>query len=414
MNIHRVISTINSFNNLGRNSQTNGINRLAFTHNERLAALKFSMYCQELGMKVYFDEIGNVIARKEGKNDSLPPVVIGSHIDTVPEGGQYDGLLGVVAGLEVVRHMNEHNIVTDHPIEIIAFSCEESSRFNVATIGSKFLCGLLDENDMKQIKDKNGETLLEVVRTMTSTGINHTAYHHKGSMKAFLELHIEQGPILENKNKDVGIVSHIAAPHRFKINLKGTTSHSGSTPMPMRKDALVCGAEIVVAIETIANQFHMDGIVATVGGINVHPNTMNAIAGDVTLLVDVRGIDTDKRIQTVNMILEEVETITATRAINYNIEPLGQDHPVKLSDKIAQISEDNAKRLKLSYRHMFSGAGHDAMHLARICPTSMIFIPCKNGISHSPKEDVTKEQIENGVNLLIATTIEIASEQTVL
>lgn len=409
MNIHRVISTINSFNNLGRNQQTGGINRLAYTHNERLAALKFSMYCQELGMQVHFDEIGNVIARRDGLDNTLPPVVIGSHIDTVPEGGQYDGLLGVVGALEFVRHLHDMNITTDHPIEIIAFSCEESARFNVATIGSKFLCGKLDEDDMKRIKDNDGMTLYEVIGSMTSTTMTRSAYR-KGSMKAFLELHIEQGPILENKQKDIGVVTHIAAPQRFKVHLKGVTSHSGSTPMPMRRDALAAAAEITLAIERIAFDYHQQGIVGTVGGMKIQPNTMNAIAGDVSLLVDVRGIDTDIRTTTVNKIMEAIDEITTKRDIHYEVEPLGLDHPTALSEQIATITEQHAAQLNLSSRRMFSGAGHDAMHLAKICPTSMIFIPCKDGISHNPKESVTEKQIENGIQVLIQTALTLASK----
>lgn len=407
MNIHRILSTLNSFNNLGISTKLDGINRLAFTHNERLAALKFSMYCQELGMTVYFDKVGNVIARRDGKYNDLPPVVIGSHIDTVPEGGQYDGLLGVVGALEVVRHLNDINFITDHPIEIIAFSCEESARFNVATIGSKYLCGMLNEEDMKTIQDKDGQTLLDVVQSMTSTEPRKAP--HTDKMKAFLELHIEQGPILENKNKEIGIVTHIAAPERFKVKLTGTTSHSGSTPMPMRKDAMTCAAEIILQVERIANNYHHDGIVATVGGVNVTPNTMNAVPGDVQLLIDVRGIDKDVRTTVVNEIMTQIHTITSTRNIHVNIDSLGQDTPVALSEKIADIIEEKAKLQKRTYHKMFSGAGHDAMNMAHLCPTSMIFIPCKDGISHSPQESVTTQQIENGISILIDTTIEVAS-----
>lgn len=414
MNMHRILSTLNSFNNLGISTQLDGINRLAFTHNERLAALKFSMYCQELGMSVYFDKVGNVIARKDGKNNDLPPVVIGSHIDTVPEGGKYDGLLGVVGALEVVRHLNDLNIVTDHPIEIIAFSCEESSRFNVATIGSKYLCGMLNEEDMKTLKDKDGQTLLEVVQTMTSTDSSSNINHDNNHMKAFLELHIEQGPILEKKEKDIGIVTHIAAPNRLKVTLKGQTSHSGSTPMPLRKDALACGAEIIMAVETIGNEYHQDGTVATVGGIHVTPNTMNAVAGDVTLLIDIRGIDKDVTNTVSKKILEQIDEITKRRDIQSTVDSLGQDTPVKLSEEIATIIEEKVKAQKLSYRFMFSGAGHDAMNMAQFCPTSMIFIPCKDGISHSPLESVTNQQIENGISVLIDTAVELASASTKL
>nr|WP_315295934.1 M20 family metallo-hydrolase [Mammaliicoccus lentus] len=408
MNIKRVLSTLETFNQYGRNDDTGGINRIAFTHQERLSALKFSMLCQQEGMNVYFDFMGNVIARRSGKYNDLPAVVIGSHIDTVIEGGEYDGLLGVVAALEVVRHLNDYNIETDHPIEIVAFTVEESTRFNQATLGSKYFCGFLTKSQMEQIKDNNDETLLNVVQSLKQD-VSTTVVPRKNSdMKAFLELHIEQGPILQNKGKDIGIVTHIAAPHRFKLKLKGVTSHSGSTPMPMRKDALTTASEIILNIEKIGNQFHKEGIVTTVGYTKVHPNSMNAIPGDVTLLIDVRGKSIEPRNEVVQKIKTSIEDVTNARGIEYTLEDLGHDSPVTLDHQIAKEIENVAQGLNISYRYMFSGAGHDAMNLAKICPTAMIFVPCRDGISHSPLERTEPQQIEKGIQVLIDTVIEIS------
>ena len=372
------------------------------------------MLCQEAGLEVHFDYFGNVIARRKGKDNSLPPVMLGSHIDTVKDGGRYDGLLGVVAALQVVQHLNEHQIETDHPIEIVAFTCEESSRFNKSTLGSKYLIGDLTKDDMKKLTDDRGKTLFHLVDTLKQSMPSDSDIYHKGDLKAYLELHIEQGPILQNKHKDIGIVTHIAAPHRYKLKLIGETSHSGSTPMPMRKDALTAASEIALKVESIAQAHHQEGIVATVGYIQPFPNMMNAIPGEVKMLIDVRGKESDSREKVASEIEKAIETITERRDIKVELEDLGSDTPVNLNPEIADITEDVCEGLGYSYRFMFSGAGHDAMNMALICPTSMIFIPCKDGISHSPKESVEVSEIEKGVNTLIGTTIELAKKDTAL
>lgn len=414
MNINTVMHHLDIFNNYGYDEETGGINRIAFRHAERLAALKFSMLCQEAGLEVHFDYFGNVIARRKGKDNSLPPVMLGSHIDTVKDGGRYDGLLGVVAALQVVQHLNEHQIETDHPIEIVAFTCEESSRFNKSTLGSKYLIGDLTKDDMKKLTDDRGKTLFHLVDTLKQSMPSDSDIYHKDDLKAYLELHIEQGPILQNKHKDIGIVTHIAAPHRYKLKLIGETSHSGSTPMPMRKDALTAASEIALKVESIAQAHHQEGIVATVGYIQPFPNMMNAIPGEVKMLIDVRGKESDSREKVASEIEKAIETITERRDIKVELEDLGSDTPVNLNPEIADITEDVCEGLGYSYRFMFSGAGHDAMNMALICPTSMIFIPCKDGISHSPKESVEVSEIEKGVNTLIGTTIELAKKDTAL
>lgn len=414
MNIQNVMENLETFNQFARNPENGGINRIAFTHSERIAALKFSMLCQKAGLDVYFDFFGNVIARREGKNPDLKPVVLGSHIDTVKDGGQYDGLLGVVGALEVVEYLNKYQIETDHPIIIIAFACEESTRFNEATLGSKYLTGNMTKEDMKYIKDNDGNVLYDIVAPLAQDMHGKAALFERNNIKAFLELHIEQGPILEKKHKDIGIVTDVAGPHRFKLKIQGVTSHSGSTPMPMRIDALTTSAEIILKIEEIGRAYHDKGIVTTVGYADVYPNTMNAIPGEVTLLIDIRGKNEAVREQVVDEITSHIERITDHRNAHSELEDLGQDAPRSFNHKIAQINEDNCQQLGYTYNYMYSGAGHDAMIIAPICPTSMIFIPCKEGISHSPKESVTADQIEKGINLLIQTTIELAKLDTVL
>ena len=412
MQLNQVRENLNIFNTFGRNEKNGGVNRLALTHQERVAALKFSMLCQQAGLDVYFDFLGNVIARREGKYPDLQPVVIGSHIDTVKDGGQYDGLLGVVGALEVVNDLNRRQIETDHPIVIIAFTCEESTRFNQATIGSKYLTGQYTREDLKDIKDNDGQVLYDIVYPLSQDMQNQTALFERNHIKAYLELHIEQGPILENKQKDIGIVTHIAAPHRFRLKLHGETSHSGSTPMPMRVDALTGASEIIVNVERIANDFHEEGVVGAVGYADVYPNSMNAIPGEVTLLIDIRGKGYDSREAVVTQVKKMIQDVTARRGLSFELEDLGQDIPVDLNPHMAHISETACDTLGYSHRRMFSGAGHDAMNFAPICPTSMIFIPCEKGISHSPKESVTDAQIEKGVQILIYTAIEVARKDT--
>lgn len=408
MNLDTVMSHLDTFNNYGFNTETGGTNRIAFRHAERLAALKFSMLCQEAGLDVRFDYFGNVIARREGKKPNLPPVMIGSHIDTVKDGGRYDGLLGVVAALQLMLHLNEHQIETDHPIEIVAFTAEESARFNTATLGSKYITGNLSQDDMKEIKDNEGKTLFQLVDTLKQSLPSEQDFYHQGDLKAFLELHIEQGPILQNKHKDIGIVTHIAAPHRFKVKLTGETSHSGSTPMPMRYDALTAASEIILQVEAIAQHYHKAGVVATVGHLDAFPNIMNAIPGDVTLLIDIRGKELESREQVATEVQQAISEITKRRNIQAEVKDLGQDMPVGLNAEIAQITKQVCEQHDYSYRFMFSGAGHDSMNMALICPTSMLFIPCKDGISHSPKESVEPKEIEKGIQTLIDTVIEVA------
>lgn len=414
MNIETVMSHLDTFNNYGFNTETGGTNRIAFRHAERLAALKFSMLCQEAGFDVHFDYFGNVIARREGKYPDLPPVMIGSHIDTVKDGGKYDGLLGVVAALQLMLHLKENNIETDHPIEIVAFTAEESARFNQSTLGSKYMIGKLSQDEMKTIKDNEGKTLFHLVDTLKQSMPSDKDFYSKGDLKAYLELHIEQGPILQNKHKDIGIVTHIAAPHRFKLHLSGETSHSGSTPMPMRYDALTAAAEIILTVEATAQRHHQDGVVATVGYVDATPNIMNAIPGEVTLLIDIRGKESHSREKVVQEIQDAIASITKQRQIQADLQDLGSDTPVTLDENIADITKVVCQKLDFSYRYMFSGAGHDAMNMALICPTSMIFIPCKDGISHSPKESVEPEEIEKGIKTLIDTVIEVSKINTPL
>lgn len=414
MDIQNVMTNFEGFNDFGRDLANRGINRLAFTHQERLAALKFSMLCQKAGLNVYFDFFGNVIARREGRYPELQPIIVGSHIDTVTDGGQYDGLLGVVGALEMVEHLNAHQIETDHPIVIIAFACEESTRFNEATLGSKYLTGKMTRDDMKDIQDNNGNILYDIVQPLAQDMHGKSALFERNNIKAFLELHIEQGPILENKQKDIGIVTHVAAPHRFKLNIQGITSHSGSTPMPMRTDALTAAAEIILQIEEIGNTYHNQGIVTTVGYADVYPNSMNAIPGEVTLLIDIRGKEAAIREKVVEKIQQQINAICDGRQIGYTLDDLGQDQPGSFNSDIGAISEKHCEAFHYSYRYMYSGAGHDAMNFVPICPTSMLFIPCKAGISHSPHESVTSDQIAKGIDILIATTIELAQADTVL
>ncbi|MDG0842220.1 M20 family metallo-hydrolase [Staphylococcus equorum] len=414
MNLQNVLDNFQTFNDFARNEKNGGINRIAFTHPERLAALKFSMLCQKAGLDVYFDFFGNVIARREGKNSSLKPVVLGSHIDTVRDGGQYDGLLGVLGALEVIEHLNKHNIETDHPIIVIAFACEESTRFNEATLGSKYLTGKMTKSDMQYIKDNEGNVLYDVVEPLSQDMHGKAALFERNEIKAFLELHIEQGPILEKNSKDIGIVTDVAAPHRFKLKIQGVTSHSGSTPMPMRVDALTTASEIILSVESIGQTYHDQGIVTTVGYANVYPNTMNAIPGGVTLLIDIRGKNLEVREQVVSEIQQHIQTIVNKRKANYHLDDLGQDQPRSLNKKMAQITEQSCLQSDFSFRYMYSGAGHDAMNFAPICPTSMIFIPCKKGISHSPEESVTEQQIAKGIQVYIDTTIELANLDVIL
>lgn len=407
MNIHRIEQTLNEINEFGKSN--NELNRLAFTKHEQKAKKHLVTLFEKEGMVVHTDFAGNIIARRKGIDSTLPAIACGSHIDTVYNGGNYDGTVGVVAGLEVIRALNEQNIQTKYPIEVIVFACEESARFGVSTIGSKAMAGLINKNNLENLKDKDGIYLRDAFKSCSlSIDLIDSAVRDKKELKAFYELHIEQGPILEKRQKQVGIVTGIAAPVRFKIQIKGQASHSGTTPMNMRKDAFSAAAEITLALEESANLESEYGAVATVGDCLVLPGAMNVVPGKTELKVDIRSTSTQAKERIVQSMYHDIFKIEKERGLKIEVTKLSNESPVAMDETVIKSLEMTCKKLGFSYMKMPSGAGHDVMNMAKICPTGLIFIPSKNGLSHNPREFTSLKDIENGIRLLKDEILKVA------
>ncbi|MHC0038455.1 M20 family metallo-hydrolase [Pseudoneobacillus sp. C159] len=383
------------------NSGTKGITRVAYTNEEQACTHAFIRLCKAENLEIKLDPCGNLIARREGKIKGLPPVVMGSHLDTVYQGGKYDGVVGVTAALEVIKRLNEKGIVTDHPIEIISFACEESSRFGVSTVGSKAMVGLINKEKYRLLKDRDGITMEKAFELCAlDYDCIESASRVGEKFKAFFELHIEQGPVLENNQKKIGIVTGIAAPVRFLLKINGKASHSGTTPMAMRNDALLGAAEIALELEKAALNEQEYETVATVGIIDVLAGAMNVVPGEVEVKVDLRSTSVASRQRVVDDLFQTITNIEEKRKLKIVSQEISCEEPVLLSSELMESIEEICQKMNLSYQYMHSGAGHDAMNMTRLGPVGLIFIPSVDGLSHHPDEHTELEDIILGIDLL--------------
>ena len=379
----------------------NGMMRLAYSKPERDAVACFAELCEREGMQVRYDACGNLIARKEGRNPELPAVAFGSHLDTVSNGGRYDGAAGVAAAISVIHSFNLQGVQTDCPLEIICFACEESSRFGVSTIGSKAMSGELKKEGLERLKDNKGITLPEALDASgyTFASIEDSLRDGK-ELRAFFELHIEQGPYLENEKKQIGVVYAIAAPVRLSVTVRGRTAHSGATPIHMRKDALLGAAEIALELEAMAKRELLNGMVATVGVLSVNPGAINVVPGLVEMQVDIRCSTEQVKRQSMEEVRKLFERVGRERGLSMEWELLSDESPTLLhGDAIASIRAA-CESLGFSYAVMPSGAGHDAMNMTRLCPTGLLFIPSREGLSHHPDEYTSIDSLAEGAMVL--------------
>lgn len=403
----------NDLENLSRfgGLEGGGISRLAFTSADREARdyLRDSLALQGLG--TVQDAMGNMRARRHGTRD-LAPVMIGSHLDSVPSGGCYDGAVGIVAALEVIRALDDLGIETLRPIEVINFSAEESSRFGASTLGSKAMTGHLSQEHLHMYKDKDGVSLYEAMKLF---GLNPDGLEsvriQPGDVYAFIEMHIEQGRVLESFGIPLGIVTSIAAPTRIRVFVIGRADHSGATPMDLRADALTAASEIILGVERIASVEAGPHTVGTVGYANAQPGVLNVIPGKVELGIDIRDIDKDSKDLAVRKIISLLEYVGNNRGVKVDYRILADETPVTLSGKIIGALEEAAQALGYPYRLMPSGAGHDAMYMAEVAETGMIFVPSREGISHNVAEYTAVEDIARGAELLLEAVLHLANEE---
>lgn len=389
--------------------EAGGITRLSFSPEERAAKDLIAGFMKEAGLSVREDEVGNLIGRKEGKNPEAPVVLIGSHIDSVPSGGNFDGPLGVLAGVEILQAMNEQGVETQHPIEVLAFTDEEGTRFGFGMIGSRGIAGTLTPDELHP-QDAQGISIAEAMR---NSGLDPEkikgAARTPDSVKAYVELHIEQGKVLETNGLSVGVVSGIAGPLWVKFVLEGEAGHAGATPMNMRRDPLAAAAEVMLCIEREAAKKPIS--VGTVGKMQVFPGGVNIIPGRVEFSLDLRDIDKAIRDEVEQRIMREAEAICARRNVKLTVELLQDVPPVACAETIQTAIREACAAEGLETMTLPSGAGHDGMQLLDLCPVGMIFARSKDGISHNPAEYTSKEDCANGAKVLYRTVLSLASEQ---
>lgn len=385
-----------------------GFNRLVFSDADWAAHDYFAGLMREAGLTVRTDAWGNLIGRLPGTEPGAPAVATGSHLDTVPEGGNYDGGVGSVAGLGAMLRLKARGPFR-HPLELLVFRGEESSRFGIHTMGSKVMSGVADAEAWRSVKDQEGTPLSQV---LSARGLDIArlpeAIRKPGELKAFVEVHIEQCFVLEQAAIPIGVVEAIAAPIRLKITVEGIASHSGATPMGKRRDALVTASHLVLAVETEAKKRSDRRIVGTVGVLKVSPGALNVVPGRVELWVDIRGIDEASLAETAAAVRVAAEGVSARECTLVTVDTLASDTPVPMDPTVVAVIEGVCRRLGVPYLRMPSGAGHDAMNMARIVPAGMIFIPCRGGISHNPEEYAAPADIVRGMDVLTETLAVLA------
>lgn len=400
INKERLLAHLNAMQTISTIEGVPGINRIAFTDEDWQGRNYLIKQLKELGLSLRIDDFGNVIGRYEGHNPDAPAIMMGSHTDSVPQGGNYDGLAGIVAALEVITDLKESKEMPEHPLDIVLFMCEESSRFGSATLGSQAMRGQLSLDRLQTLRDKKGLSLYEVLK---ERGFNpDTLPHAKFTtpLKAFLELHIEQGIVLEKTNHTIGIVTGIAAPTRYKVHIHGTAGHSGATPMNHRHDGLCTAAEIILAAERIAQNSEPIPVVATVGVIEATPGVMNVIPGEVTLGLDIRSISAEAKTRATQDILHAISQVGAQREIPIDTTLIADEIPLMLKDSMIKAMETVAQAKQYNYMTLSSGAGHDAMNWGDYTDVGMIFIPCRAGVSHNPAEAIDIQDLVTGTKYL--------------
>ncbi len=348
--------------------------------------------------------MGNIFARRPGQNSSLAPIATGSHLDTQPHGGKFDGVFGVLAGLEVVRTLNDRDIRTEAPIEIVVWTNEEGSRFAPAMVSSGVYAGLFERDYAYARQDSDGVALGEALRESSYLGESPCGEHELG---ALFEAHIEQGPVLESEDLPIGVVVGGQGQCWYDVSVQGVDAHSGSTPMPGRRDALVAAAVMAQAVEEIALA-HPPFAVGTVGSLTVTPNSRNTIPGRIEFTVDLRNPDDDVLRAMGERMREVFARVAESREVAVTVNEIWHNPPVAFDPACIQAVRDAAEKLETGYREMVSGAGHDACMVARKVPTSMIFVPCAGGISHNEAESAEPAHLEIGCNVLLHAMLDKA------
>ncbi len=372
-----------------------GIRRLTLSDEDRRVRDWFRTACEAIGCTVTVDGVGSMFARREGRRPDLPPIAMGSHLDTQPTGGKFDGCLGVLAGLEVLRSLDAIGYETNAPLELVNWTNEEGARFTPAMMASAAFAGVFSPDYVLSRQDRDGLTFASAIDAI---GYRGEAAVGGRPLSAMFELHIEQGPILEAEEKTIGVVTGVQAIRWFELTVTGAAAHAGSTPMPSRRDAMVGAARAVLAVEAVATA-HAPAAVGTVGILECRPGSTNVVPGEVFLTVDLRHPD-DATLDAMEAELHR-RLAEALAGVDFVCERIWLSPAVHFDPTLVGLVRDAADRLGLPHRDIVSGPGHDAAYIARVAPTTMIFVPCRDGISHNEAEETSFSQCAAGAQVLL-------------
>ncbi len=377
-----------------------GVSRPGYSLLEREAHQLVAGWLRALGLTVRVDAAGNTIAERPGYRPG-PFIGFGSHLDSVPHGGRFDGIVGVVGAVELVRMLNEAGRTTSFPLRLAVFAAEEGARFGEPCIGSKSIVGAWDGRDLTRVRDAEGISLLSALETL---GLDPAqlpeARWRSDEVAGFFELHIEQARILESEGLPIGLVDVVSGSTRLRLDLIGRADHSGGTPMALRADALNAAAEVALTVESLATDPRHRGTRATVGRLDVFPNSITTVPGRVSMVVDVRDVDSDRQRMAASEIVQRASWISERRGVKLNVDVIADTSPAVLSMWLRDVTSSVCQDLGLVYRVMSSGAGHDAAVLSRLVPAAMVFVPSRDGLSHVPEEWTSVADIARGVDVL--------------
>src|SRR5580658_1920007 len=379
------------------------VTRIVFTSADLKARAWLKARCEDAGLAVRQDAIGNTFVRWAGSDPSLPAVGTGSHIDAIPNAGKYDGVVGVLGGLEAIRALQRGGFRPRHSIELLVFTAEEPTRFGIGCIGSRMLSGTLSADAARRLKDSEAASLDEVREKADVRGALEAVKLPNAYYKSFVELHIEQGPLLEGERIPLGVVTSIAAPASLSISIEGSGGHAGGVLMPGRRDALCAAAELVLAIEDAARSSGAVDTVATVGICEVFPGAVNSIPSRVRLTADIRDTDLKRRGGGMQKMESAGKRIAEKRQVSVRTELVNADAPAICAPEVVEAISESCRKHNLTFLPMVSRAYHDSLFMSRIAPAAMLFIPCRNGYSHRPDEYASPEDIARGTLVLAET-----------
>lgn len=409
--INRVQQRLEKLTTFNSTPELRGVTRALFTPVEIEARNYVKEEMRKTGLVVTEDAIGNIYGTLVGSEPDLPPVWTGSHIDTVVNAGMYDGMVGVIGGLEAVAQIKERGIPHKRSIVVIVFTSEEPTRFGVGCIGSRAMANMLSLEDTKNLKDDDGKTLYELLNEL---GYDISKFGEivkkKGDVYASVELHIEQGEVLERMGLPIGVVETISAPTDLHVKVTGKQSHAGSTPMDIRRDAFTATCEISLKLEELARASDSVNTVGTIGKLAMHPNASNVIPGEVDFSIDIRDSDFERKSHLLSELFAFMKEVEQNRDVKVEYTILSNDQPAFSDPKIVAVLEDACKEQQIPYHKMTSGAFHDSMMVAEFAPMAMIFVPSKDGISHNPDEYTSYEDIARGISVLTQCLATLANQ----